>query len=78
MTVTYEMKLKGHMTENTRQQWAHLHSSNHCAELQWSQQTKAATEAYIHISIAGSFCIACYVFLDVLSFKYLREYTLVL
>lgn len=57
MTVTYKMKLKGHMTENTRQQWAHLHRSNHCAELQWSQ-TKAAAEVYIHISTAGPFCTA--------------------
>lgn len=78
MTVAYKRKLKGHMTENTRQQWAHLHRSSHCAGLQWSQQTKAATEAYIHSSTAGSFCIAWNVFLDVLSFKYSREYTLIL
>lgn len=73
MTVTYKMKLKGHRTENARQQWAHLHRGNHCAELQCSQQTKAAAEVHIHSSTARSFCIALNVFLDVLSFKYLRE-----
>lgn len=73
MTVTYEMKLKGHMTENTRQLWAHLHRSSLCAELQWSQQTKAGTEGYLHNSTAGSFSIAWYVFLDVLSFEYLED-----
>lgn len=30
-------------------------------------------EDYIHINTTGSFCIAYYVFLDVLSFKYLAQ-----
>lgn len=76
-TMTDEMKLK------RAYDWKHQTTAASSAQKQtlcWitmesaDKVRPAVTEDYVHISTAGSFCIACYVFfLDVLSFKYLAQ-----